>query len=175
MLIQKDFNNEVDRIKSDLDKLMETATHDQKQQLARLGVNLAEIALNNSSDEVRKELFKHDPDYIFDPEINAYFRKDLYSDSYKHLRNDTMESIKEPELYVFESLRDAVEVLAQLESHAKKVGTVSLADYYDLVGYIKTVYTDYAIGWTLENIQKATVKKYASKRAVIEFPEMETL
>lgn len=68
---------------------------------------------------------------------------------------------------------EAANVLTTLTEAADAYGSVSVADYYDLIG-VASAYTDNQYGWTFESIVRATV---ISVRGgfVIKFPPLEVI
>lgn len=61
------------------------------------------------------------------------------------------------EEYVIENREDAAHVLTTLTEQADMYGSVSVADYYDLIG-VPSEYTDNNYGWILETIVRATIR-----------------
>src|SRR5699024_2459424 len=61
------------------------------------------------------------------------------------------------EEYVIENREDAAHVLTTLTEQADMYGSVSVADYYDLIG-VTSEYTDNNYGWILETIVRATIR-----------------
>ena len=68
---------------------------------------------------------------------------------------------------------DAVNVLVQLTEAADMYDTVSVADYYDLIG-VPTEYTDNQFGWTIDSITRATIVP-SQGGYVIKFPPVEVI
>lgn len=58
--------------------------------------------------------------------------------------------------YVIEDRYDAASVLTTLTETADMYNTVSVADYYDLIG-IESQFTDNSFGWTIDSITRATI------------------
>lgn len=75
--------------------------------------------------------------------------------------------------YVIASRNDASHVLTSLIEYADAYESVSVADYYDLIG-VKTVYSDNNIGWTLATINRATIVA-AQGGWIIKFPPAEVV
>ena len=70
--------------------------------------------------------------------------------------------------YILADRDDAAHVLSMLFEHADVYNSVSVADYYDLIG-VTAEYTDNNYGWTLDEIHKA-VTRPESGGYVILFP-----
>ena len=68
---------------------------------------------------------------------------------------------------------DAVNVLVQLTEAADMYDTVSVADYYDLIG-VPTEYTDNQFGWTIDSITRATIVP-SQGGYIIKFPPVEVI
>lgn len=75
--------------------------------------------------------------------------------------------------YVIEDRYDAAEVLTQLTEAADNYNSVSIADYYDLIG-VASVYTDNDYGWTMDSIVRATIVTVRGGY-VIKFPPVEVI
>lgn len=61
------------------------------------------------------------------------------------------------EEYIIEDRVGASNVLVSLTEHADRYGSVSVADYYDMIG-VESVYTDNNYGWTLESISRSNIR-----------------
>ena len=61
------------------------------------------------------------------------------------------------EEYIIENREDAAHVLTTLTEQADMYGSVSVADYYDLIG-IHSDYTDNNYGWLLDTIVHSTIR-----------------
>lgn len=77
------------------------------------------------------------------------------------------------EEYVIEQREDAAHVLTTLTENADMYGTVSIADYYDLIG-VPSEYTDNNYGWTLETISHTNMRPVRGG-FVIKFPPAEVI
>lgn len=75
--------------------------------------------------------------------------------------------------YLITDRYDATHVLTSLTENADMYGSVSAADYYDLIG-VESVYTDNNYGWTLESINKATIMPTRGGY-IIKFPPVEII
>lgn len=77
------------------------------------------------------------------------------------------------EEYIIESREDAAHVLTTLTEQADMYGSVSIADYYDLIG-IPSEYTDNNYGWVMETIVHTNVRPVRGGY-VIKFPPVEVI
>lgn len=77
------------------------------------------------------------------------------------------------EEYVIADRVDAAHVLASLTEHADMYDSVSVADYYDLIG-VPTNYTDNNHGWTIDTVTRATIIPVRGGY-VIKFPPTEVI
>ena len=77
------------------------------------------------------------------------------------------------EEYIIEDRYDASHVLTSLTESADMYQTVSVADYYDLIG-VNSKYTDNSYGWTLDSISRATIVPVRGGY-VIKFPTVEPI
>ena len=77
------------------------------------------------------------------------------------------------EEYIIQDRYDAANVLTQLTEAADMYDTVSVADYYDLIG-VSTEYTDNQYGWTIDSITRASVVPVRGG-FVIKFPPVEVI
>lgn len=77
------------------------------------------------------------------------------------------------EEYLITDRADAAHVLVQLTENADVYGTVSVADYYDLIG-VPSVYTDNQYGWSHDLITRATITP-VRQGYVIRFPQVEVI
>lgn len=59
--------------------------------------------------------------------------------------------------YTIEDRRQAIDVLAKMQQDADMYGTVSVADYYDLIG-VATTWTHNTYGWYLEHLVDVKVR-----------------
>lgn len=59
--------------------------------------------------------------------------------------------------YTIEDRRDAMDVLSKMQQDAEMYGTVSVADYYDLIG-VQTTWTHNTYGWYLEHLINVKVR-----------------
>jgi hypothetical protein len=75
--------------------------------------------------------------------------------------------------YVIEDRYDAAHVLTSLTEYADKYDTVSIAEYYDLIG-VDTKFTDNSYGWTIDTIVDARIVPVRGGY-VIKFPPVEVL
>lgn len=76
--------------------------------------------------------------------------------------------------FLIEDRYDAAQVLTAMTEHADMYGTVSIADYYDLIGVESTKYTDNNYGWSLEGISRATIVPTRGG-FIIRFPQVEAI
>lgn len=77
------------------------------------------------------------------------------------------------EEYIIENREDAAHVLTTLIEQADRYGTVSLADYYDLIG-VTSNYTDNNYGWSLDAISHSSIRPVRGGH-VIKFPPVEVI
>lgn len=77
------------------------------------------------------------------------------------------------EEYVIEDRFDAAHVLTTLTEQADRYDSVSVADYYDLIG-VDTTYTDNTYGWTIDTITRASIVPVRGGY-VIKFPPVEVV
>lgn len=77
------------------------------------------------------------------------------------------------EEYLIGDRYDAAHVLTTLTENADMYGSVSVADYYDLIG-VPSQYTDNNHGWTLDSISRASVLPVRGGY-VIKFPPLEVI
>lgn len=77
------------------------------------------------------------------------------------------------EEYIIEDRYDASSVLTQLTENADMYDSVSVADYYDLIG-VPSNYTDNNYGWTIDNITSATILPVRGGY-IIKFPQVEVI
>lgn len=77
------------------------------------------------------------------------------------------------EEYIIEDRMDAVHVLTSLTEHADKYDSVSVADYYDLIG-VPSQYTDNNYGWTIDSVTQATIIPTRGGY-IIKFPPVEVI
>lgn len=75
--------------------------------------------------------------------------------------------------YIINGRNDASHVLISLTEHANSYGTVSVADYYDLIG-IASEFTDNNYGWSAEGMARATIQPIRNGY-VIKFPPVEVI
>lgn len=75
--------------------------------------------------------------------------------------------------YLIENRNDATSVLANLAEYADNYDTVSVADYYDLIG-VPSQYTDNNYGWTIDTIGRATIVPVRGGYT-IKFPPVEVI
>lgn len=75
--------------------------------------------------------------------------------------------------YILEHRDDAAHVLTSLQENANMYGSVSIADYYDLIG-VDSAYTDNNYGWTFESITHTNIRPVRGGY-VIKFPPVEVL
>lgn len=60
------------------------------------------------------------------------------------------------EEYAIENRLDAADVLGKLQEIADKYGSVTVADYYEMIG-VHTEYTDNNYGWVVEDIARTNI------------------
>lgn len=77
------------------------------------------------------------------------------------------------EEYVIPDRFDASHVIATLVENADMYNSVSVADYYDLIG-VPTKYTDNNFGWTIDSISRASIVPVRGG-FVIKFPPVEVI
>lgn len=77
------------------------------------------------------------------------------------------------EEYIIEDRSDATHVLVTLTENADMYDSVSVADYYDLIG-VPSQYTDNTYGWTIDSIHHATIIPIRGGY-VIKFPPVEVI
>ena len=76
--------------------------------------------------------------------------------------------------YIIEDRFDASNVLTTLTEAADKYDSVSIADYYDIIGVPATQYTDNTYGWTIDAITHATIQPVRGGY-IIKFPPVEVI
>lgn len=72
-------------------------------------------------------------------------------------RNEKVRASNRVDEYVIRDRAEAVEVMETMLEVAAVYGTVSVADYYDLIG-IDTTYTDNSYGWTEDDVRHFTIR-----------------
>lgn len=77
------------------------------------------------------------------------------------------------EEYLIEDRFDAAHVISTLTENADMYDSVSVADYYDLIG-VASVYTDNTYGWTIDSILAATIVPVRGGY-IIKFPPVEVI
>lgn len=77
------------------------------------------------------------------------------------------------EEYIIADRHDAADVLVTLTENADRYDSVSVADYYDLIG-VASQYTDNNHGWRLDAISRATILPVRGGY-VIKFPPVEVI
>lgn len=77
------------------------------------------------------------------------------------------------EEYIIEDRFDASHVLTTLTENADMYNSVSVADYYDLIG-VPSEYTDNTYGWTIDSIVRATIVPIRGGY-IIKFPPVEVI
>lgn len=77
------------------------------------------------------------------------------------------------EEYIIDDRYDATHVLTALTENADRYGSVSVADYYDLIG-MPSQYTDNTYGWFLEDINLAAIIPVRGGYT-IKFPPVEVI
>jgi len=77
------------------------------------------------------------------------------------------------EEYIIEDRAVAANVLTTITEHADMYGSVSVADYYDLID-VPSVYTDNNYGWTFESLSRAVIRPVRGGY-VINLPQPEVL
>lgn len=77
------------------------------------------------------------------------------------------------EEYIIEDRFDASHVLTTLTENADMYDSVSVADYYDLIG-VPSQYTDNTYGWTIDSITRATIVPVRGGY-IIKFPPVEVI
>lgn len=77
------------------------------------------------------------------------------------------------EEYVIEDRFDAAHVLTTLTENADMYDSVSVADYYDLIG-VPSQYTDNTYGWTIDSITRASIVPIRGGY-IIKFPPVEVI
>lgn len=75
--------------------------------------------------------------------------------------------------YIIEDRNDASQVLVSLTEYADMYNSVSVADYYDLIG-ATSKYTDNNVGWTIDQITRARIVPVRGG-FVIQFPPVEVI
>lgn len=75
--------------------------------------------------------------------------------------------------YVIKDRYDASHVLTALTENADRFNSVSVADYYDLIG-MESAYTDNNHGWTIDSIVRASIIPVRNGY-MIKFPPVEIL
>lgn len=77
------------------------------------------------------------------------------------------------EEYVIEDRFDAAHVLTTLTEAADKYDSISVADYYDLIG-VTSQYTDNTYGWTIDTITQTSIVPVRGGY-IIKFPQVEVI
>lgn len=105
------------------------------------------------------------------------YQRTSYNQSYESRQYSAPRAISRNrhgvEEYLIEDRYDASHVLTTLTEHADNYNTVSVADYYDLIG-VPSVYTDNSYGWTMDTIVRATIMPVRGGY-VIKFPPTEVI
>lgn len=77
--------------------------------------------------------------------------------------------------YIIDERFDAAHVLTALTEYADMYETVSIADYYELIG-VPSQHTDNTYGWTMESILEASVVPIRGGQGyIIKFPPVEVI
>ena len=77
------------------------------------------------------------------------------------------------EEYIIEERFDAAHVLTTLTENADMYDSVSVADYYDLIG-VPSNFTDNSYGWTIDTITQASIVPVRGGY-IIKFPSVEVI
>lgn len=77
------------------------------------------------------------------------------------------------EEYIIPDRFDAAHVLTTLTESADQYDSVSVADYYDLIG-VESKFTDNSYGWTIDSISRASIVPVRGGY-VIKFPQVEVI
>lgn len=97
------------------------------------------------------------------------------SHSERHEQPDTTRRRSDRvEEYILETRMDASQVLTALLDSADRYGSVSLADYYDLIGVSSLQYTDNQYGWRASTLNRATIIPMKGGHT-IRFPDLEVI
>lgn len=105
------------------------------------------------------------------PTVNYSSRYTSQKPEPLHVPNrNVVQSVEE---YVIETREDAAHVLTTLTEQADMYGSVSIADYYDLIG-VPSNYTDNNYGWLLEGISHSNIRPVRGG-FVIKFPPVEVI
>lgn len=99
---------------------------------------------------------------------NRYQPQSSYRDREPEPRRATVQS-GHVEEFLIENRHDAAHVLTVLSENADRYGSVSIADYYDLIS-APTQFTDNNRGWSFRDIQAATIVPVAGG-FIIRFPQ----
>lgn len=75
--------------------------------------------------------------------------------------------------YIIEERFDAANVLTTLTDNADRYDSVSIADYYDLIG-VASSFTDNSYGWTVDTIHRASITPVRGGY-IIKFPPVEVI
>lgn len=76
--------------------------------------------------------------------------------------------------YVIEDRLDAVHVLTSLTEYSDMYDSVSIADYYELIG-VNSQHTDHSYGWTIDSMTRATIVPVRGGGYIIKFPPVEVI
>lgn len=76
--------------------------------------------------------------------------------------------------YVIDDRTEASDVLVSLTEYADRYDTVSVADYYDMIG-VPSKYTDHNYGWGIDSITRATIVPARGGGYIIKFPPVEVI
>lgn len=100
-----------------------------------------------------------------------------YSSNYRAAEPERVAHVRTPrnqvEEYIIGDRLDAAHVLTSLKENADRYDSVSVADYYDLIG-VPTKFTDNNYGWTFDSIVHATVVPVRNGYT-IKFPPTEVI
>lgn len=77
------------------------------------------------------------------------------------------------EEYILDDRLEAANALTGLQEYAERYGSVSIADYYEMIG-VPSQYTDNNYGWTVEAISRASIIPTRGGY-IIKFPQVEAL
>jgi len=118
------------------------------------------------------------PNYSGGTARGPYQPRTNYSTNSRQAPHDERRTVRPSrygvEEYVIEDRYDAAHVLTTLTENADMYDTVSVADYYDLIG-VPTVYTDNTYGWTFDTITQASIVPVRGGGYIIKFPPVEVI
>jgi hypothetical protein len=110
---------------------------------------------------------------VYRPETNYSTRSNNQRPAPNEERKTVRPSRYGVDEYIIEERYDASHVLTTLTETADMYNSVSIADYYDLIG-VPSQYTDNTYGWTIDLIVQAVIAPVRGGY-IIKFPQVEVI